>query len=109
MREEKKNRPSEVKKKEKEDRDAINGAYQYCIIDNEVEKVANYCIEPPGLFRGRGEHPHAGYLKSRIVPEYVTINVGEDDPIPPCPIDGHAWKKVINNPGSTWLCNFKDE
>jgi DNA topoisomerase-1 len=74
-----------------------------------VEKVANYNIEPPGVFRGRGEHPHAGKLKSRIVPEYVTLNVGYDDPIPPCPIGGHNWKKVVSNKDATWLCQFKDE
>lgn len=71
--------------------------------------MANYCIEPPGIFRGRGEHPHAGKIKSRIVPEYVALNVGYDNPIPACPIPGHAWKKVINNQEATWLCHFKDE
>ena len=33
-------------------------------------------MEIPGIFRGRGEHPHAGKLKGRIVPEFVMINVG---------------------------------
>lgn len=66
-------------------------------------------MEPPGIFRGRGLHPHAGRLKSRIVPEYVSINVGPEDPIPICPIVGHTWKKVISNPEATWLCHFKDE
>jgi len=109
VKEEKRNRPNEVKKKEAEDRQKINGAYQNCIFDGTIEKVANYCIEPPGIFRGRGEHPHAGKLKSRIVPEYVSINIGIDDPIPPCPIPGHNWKKVVNNSEATWLCHFKDE
>ena len=43
------------------------------------------------------------------MPEYVTINIGEDDVIPPCPINGYAWKKVISNPEATWLCHYKDE
>mmetsp|Transcript_29798 Transcript_29798/g.45437 ORF Transcript_29798/g.45437 Transcript_29798/m.45437 type:complete len:331 (+) Transcript_29798:226-1218(+) len=107
--EEKKNRPTEVKKKEIEDRQKVNAAFQNCLFDGFIEKVANYNIEPPSIFRGRGEHPHAGKLKSRIVPEYVSINIGLDDPIPPCPIKGHAWKKVVNNPEATWLCHFKDE
>lgn len=43
------------------------------------------------------------------MPEYVTINLGFDDPIPSCPVAGHAWKKVTNNTEATWLCHFKDE
>lgn len=66
-------------------------------------------IEPPGIFRGRGEHPGAGRVKSRIVPEYVTINIGYDDPIPPCTVPGHAWKKVVENKEATWLAHYKDE
>lgn len=66
-------------------------------------------IEPPQIFKGRGEHPHAGKIKHRIVPEWVTINTGLNDVIPACPIKGHAWKKVIHNPEASWLCNFKDE
>lgn len=66
-------------------------------------------VEPPGIFRGRGEHPFAGRLKSRIVPEFVKINIGENDLIPICPIPGHAWKSVVSLPESTWLAHFKDE
>lgn len=83
--------------------------YKYCLIDGDLEKVSNCLVEPPGVFRGRGEHPHAGRLKSRIVPEFVSINIGPDNPIPICPIPGHAWKKVISNSEATWLCQFKDE
>lgn len=66
-------------------------------------------IEPPSIFRGRGEHPLAGRLKYRIVPEFVSINIGFSEPIPKCHIEGHSWKKVISNRDATWLCNFKDE
>lgn len=109
MKEEKKNRSPEVKKKEIEDKNIANAPHTTCLIDGITEKVANYFIEPPGIFRGRGEHPHVGKIKSRIVPEYVALNVGFDNPIPPCPIAGHSWKKVVNNPEATWLCHFKDE
>jgi DNA topoisomerase-1 len=43
------------------------------------------------------------------MPEFVTLNIGGDDPIPPCPITGHAWKRVISNPDATWLSQFNDE
>jgi DNA topoisomerase I len=35
-----------------------------------VEKISGGgMIEPPGLFAGRGEHPRAGMMKPRILPE----------------------------------------
>lgn len=33
-------------------------------------------MEPPGLFRGRGEHPKMGLFKRRIYPRDITINIG---------------------------------
>ena len=33
-------------------------------------------MEPPGLFRGRGDHPKMGKLKARIYPRDITINIG---------------------------------
>lgn len=49
-------------------------AYGFCIIDHHKEKIGNYKIEPPGLFRGRGDHPKQGMHKKRINPEEVIIN-----------------------------------
>lgn len=43
------------------------------------------------------------------MPEYVALNVGEDDLIPPCPVAGHSWKEVIHNPKASWLTTFRDE
>ena len=43
------------------------------------------------------------------MPEFVSINVGGDNPIPICPIPGHSWRRVISNSEATWLCHFKDE
>jgi DNA topoisomerase-1 len=94
----------EERKKELEEKQKADGFYKYCLIDGELEKVSNCLVEPPGIFRGRGEHPHAGRFKYRIVPEMVTLNLGLDDPIPVCPIPGHSWKRVISNTDATWLC-----
>ena len=33
-----------------------------------------YTIEPPGIFRGRGEHPRMGRWKRRLTAEDVVIN-----------------------------------
>jgi hypothetical protein len=39
-------------------------------------KVGNFRVEPPGLFRGRGEHPKMGKVKKRVYPRDITINIG---------------------------------
>ncbi len=65
-------------------------------------------MEPPGLFRGRGEHPKMGALKRRILPEDVTINVAHDAVVPRCPIPGHSWKRVIHDPTVPWLACWLD-
>lgn len=39
-------------------------------------QVGNFRVEPPGLFRGRGEHPKMGKVKTRIYPRDITINIG---------------------------------
>ena len=44
-------------------------------------------MEPPGLFRGRGDHPKMGKFKRRIYPRDITINIGArplSHPTSPC-------------------------
>lgn len=53
-------------------------------------QVGNYNMEPPGLFRGRGKHPLMGKIKQRCMPERVTINIGPDAKVPPCPLPGET-------------------
>lgn len=45
-------------------------------------QVGNFRVEPPGLFRGRGDHPKMGKFKRRIYPRDITINIGAR-PLPP--------------------------
>ena len=58
----------------KEANQKIVDEYGYCLLDHHKERIGNFKIEPPGLFRGRGEHPKQGMLKKRIQPEDVIIN-----------------------------------
>ena len=74
-----------------------------------MEWIEPIAAEPPGIFKGWGEHPQIGLLKWRIQPEYLTINCGEDDPIPMCNVPGHAWKDVKTVKTATWLASYKDE
>ena len=65
-------------------------------------------MEPPGLFRGRGEHPKTGCLKKRTFAEAVTLNLSMDAPVPICETPGHAWKEIQHDPTVTWLCNWQE-
>ncbi|KAF3792425.1 DNA topoisomerase 1 [Nymphaea thermarum] len=71
-------------------------------------QVGNFRVEPPGLFRGRGEHPKMGKLKRRIMPKDITINIGKGAPIPECPIPGQSWKEVKHDNTVTWLAYWND-
>ncbi|KZV62587.1 hypothetical protein PENSPDRAFT_591194 [Peniophora sp. CONT] len=93
------------KKELKAQKDAAELKYTTCLLDGRKEKVGNYRIEPPGLFRGRGEHPKKGALKLRVRPEDVTINIGSEAPVP-VPNVGGNWKEVIHDNTVTWLATW---
>lgn len=58
----------------KEENARMQEEYGFCIMDRHRERIGNFRIEPPGLFRGRGDHPKQGMLKRRVMPEDVIIN-----------------------------------
>ena len=70
--------------------------------------MGNFNMEPPGLFRGRGEHPMTGHLKKRCFSESVSINISEWACIPKVEMPGHAWKTIQHDPNVTWLCNWQE-
>ena len=74
-----------------------------------IEKVGGYLIEAPTLFKGRGEHPKAGLMKARIMPEDITINIGRYSAVPKCNMKGHSWKDIVHNNEVTWLAFYKDD
>lgn len=106
-REKKLNRTKEEKKRIKEQQDAEAEPYRWCFWDGRKEQVANFRVEPPGLFRGRGQHPSTGMLKVRVEPEDITINIGEDAEVPKPP-QGHKWKEVQHDHNVTWLAMWRD-
>ena len=57
------------KKATKETKDQLMFQYGFAFVDGHLEKVGNYNMEPPGTFRGRGEHPKMGKLKVRCEAE----------------------------------------
>ena len=64
--------------------------------------------EPPGAFRGRGEHPKMGKLKQRVLPEQVSLNVSECAAVPRCLVPGHSWGDVRHDPTGQWLATWKE-
>lgn len=91
----------------KEEKTKAEEPYLYALVDGRKEKVGNFRIEPPGLFRGRGSHPKTGRLKKRVQPEQVTLNLGIDAKIPEPP-KGHKWASVVHDQTATWLATWKE-
>ncbi|GKZ31208.1 DNA topoisomerase 1 [Aspergillus brasiliensis] len=107
QRQEKKALPPAEKKRLKAEKDAQEAPYMYCMWDGRKQKVGNFRVEPPALFRGRGEHPKTGRVKSRVQPEQITINIGKNAPVPPPP-EGHKWKEVKHDQEGTWLAMWQE-
>lgn len=96
------------RKVNKDDRNKAMFKFGYAHVDGHVEKVGNYNMEPPGAFRGRGEHPKMGKLKSRVAPEQVSLNLSECAPVPRCSVPGHAWGDIRHDPRGQWLATWKE-
>jgi DNA topoisomerase-1 len=106
-REKVKARTSEEKKQIKLEKDKAEEKYMWATMNGKREQVGNFRVEPPGLFRGRGEHPKMGRIKRRIQPEDIIINIGKDAKVPEPPA-GHRWKEVRHDQTVTWMAGWND-
>lgn len=104
---EKKARSSAEKKADKAEKDKLEAPYVHCMWDGRKEQVGNFRVEPPGLFRGRGEHPKTGRVKRRVTPEQITINIGKEATVP-APPEGHKWKSISHDNKATWLAMWQE-
>ena len=57
----------------KQDREKLKNFYGKARVDGFEVEVANWLVEPPGLFMGRGLHPLRGRWKPRITPQDVIL------------------------------------
>ncbi|XP_018429922.1 PREDICTED: DNA topoisomerase I, mitochondrial-like [Nanorana parkeri] len=96
-----------IVRKLKEEASKLQEEYGYCMLDGHREKIGNFKIEPPGLFRGRGDHPKMGMLKLRIKPKDVIINCSKGSKVPEPP-PGHKWKEVRFDNTVTWLASWTE-
>ena len=97
--------PREQKKKisegKKAERERLKEIYSKAVVDGTQVEIANWLVEPPGLFMGRGQHPMRGRWKPRVRPQDVTLNLGENAPVP----EGN-WRSIIHDHSSTWLATW---
>ena len=107
QRTQKKALPAAEKKALKAEKDAAEAPYMYCMWDGRKQKVGNFRVEPPGLFRGRGDHPKTGKVKKRAQPEQITINIGKEATVP-APPEGHRWKEIKHDQEGTWLAMWQE-
>lgn len=104
--EKEKRKSAEYKARIKEEKEDFDSKFGFALVDGIREPVGNYKVEPPGLFRGRGEHPKTGMLKQRIMPKDIILNIGKGMEIPPCPIEGQEWGGIIHDPTVTYIAKW---
>ena len=87
----------------KAERERLKATYGKAVVDGTEVDIANWLVEPPGLFMGRGQHPMRGRWKPRVRPQDVTLNLRENAPVP----EGN-WHKVVHDHSSTWLATWME-
>ena len=88
----------------KERREALKARFGRAVIDGREVDIANWMVEPPGLFMGRGLHPMRGRWKARVEPSDVVLNLGKGTPVPP-----GNWKDIVHDQDSMWMAKWMDK
>ncbi|HKM50765.1 MAG TPA: hypothetical protein VJZ75_06275 [Candidatus Bathyarchaeia archaeon] len=98
--EEKKQLASERKKIREERKER----YGWAKVDGARMEIANYTVEPPSIFMGRGKHPDRGRWKPAIATKDVTLNLSPDAPNPQ-----HEWASREWRPAELWIARWTDK
>jgi DNA topoisomerase-1 len=102
------NMPKEEKKQlaatRKKVRDERKERYGWATVDGVRMEIANYTVEPPSIFMGRGRHPMRGHWKPAITTKDVTLNLSPDAPLPSGEWGGREWR-----PGELWIARWTDK
>jgi DNA topoisomerase-1 len=88
----------------KAQREKLREIYGHAMVDGERVEVANYTVEPSGIFMGRGKHPLRGQWKEGAKRREITLNLSPDAPKPP-----GDWKEIIWEPDALWVARWKDK
>ena len=85
-------------------REAMREEYGFASVNGERTELANYVVEPSGIFMGRGKHPLRGRWKAGASHEDITLNLSPDAPCPP-----GEWAEIVWQPESLWVARWKDK
>jgi DNA topoisomerase-1 len=85
-------------------REALREQFGCAIVDGERTELANYVVEPSGIFMGRGQHPLRGRWKEGAKQEDITLNLSPDAPRP-----AGRWGQFVWQPESLWVARWKDK
>jgi DNA topoisomerase I len=88
----------------KQRREALKSRFGKALLDGKEVEIANWMVEPPGLFMGRGQHPMRGRWKPRVTPSNVILNLDESAHAPP-----GSWKEVVHDHNSMWMAKWVDK
>jgi DNA topoisomerase I len=87
----------------KELKEQLKKRYGRATIDENEIEIANWLVEPPGLFMGRGAHPLRGSWKPRVEQRHVTLNLDKSSPVPP-----GSWGAIVHDSESIWIARWID-
>jgi DNA topoisomerase-1 len=85
-------------------REALRERYGYATVDGQQVEIANYVVEPSGIFMGRGRHPLRGRWKEGAQQRDITLNLSPDAPRP-----AGEWGEIVWQPESLWVARWKDK
>jgi Topoisomerase IB len=82
----------------------LKKTYGYALVDGRRVEIANWMVEPPGIFLGRGDHPLRGRWKPRVRHRDITLNLSKDAPVPP-----GDWGGIVHDPSAMWVARWRDK
>ncbi len=85
-------------------REELKEIFGHAIADGERIELANYIVEPSGIFMGRGKHPLRGRWKEGAAQCDITLNLSPDAEKP----EGN-WKEIVWQPESLWVAKWLDK
>jgi DNA topoisomerase I len=92
------------KDERKAQREALRERHGHAIVNGEQVELANYVVEPSGIFMGRGQHPLRGRWKEGATRADVTLNLSPGAPRP----EGD-WAEIVWQPESLWVARWRDK
>ncbi len=85
-------------------KEQLKGRYGRAVVDGKEVEVANWMVEPPGLFLGRGSHPIRGHWKPKVTEKDIILNLGQDAAVPP-----GDWGRIVHDHESVWFAKWIDK